>query len=517
MNLRMKLLSLIGICALAFIVFGLVSWTTINKVKINGDVYNRIAQEKDLIADILPPPEYLLESYLVIHQIIEETDDTKLKELMQKSKKLREEYDERHKYWTDNLPDSPLKTELIAASYKPAIEYFKIQDEQVIAAILRNDRDTARQIMRTSMKAQYEEHRLAIDRVVKIASDLLAKDEQNIKEVVNSRTSLLLILGIVIFITISICGFYMNYVSVNIIGRIKQISEGLCEGAQVVVSASSQIASSSQNLAEGASKQVVSLEETASSLEEMSSMTKQNADNAGQAKAMMGEARKIVGKVNHHMEQMATAIDEITKSSEETGKIIKTIDEIAFQTNLLALRSAEAAKNTSNLIENTIKAVRNGNQLTTETQQAFQENIAIATKIGHLVDEIATASSEQAHGIAQVNVAVTEMDKVTQGTAANAEESASASEELNAQAVQMKSYVEELSAVVGGSGNGKVSSGSLKYAGLQKVKAGLPREAYPGMPGNMKALPSDKAKNSNTRVVTPSQIIPLGDNEFKDF
>ena len=83
----MKLLSLIGLCALAFMVFGIVSWTTINKVKINGDAYNRIVQEKDLIADILPPPEYLVEAYLVIHQMIEETDETKLKELVQKSKK----------------------------------------------------------------------------------------------------------------------------------------------------------------------------------------------------------------------------------------------------------------------------------------------------------------------------------------------------------------------------------------------------------------------------------------------
>ena len=427
MSLRMKLLSLIGLCALAFIVFGLVSWTTIDKVKINGETYNRIVQEKDLIADVLPPPEYLVEAYLVIHQMIEETDDTKLKELVQKSKKLREEYDERHKYWADNLPDSPLKTELIEASYKPAIEYFKVQDEQVITAILKNDRDAARRLVRTTMKDRYEEHRLAIDKVVKMASDLLQKDEQGIKEVVNSRTSLLMTLGLVMFIIIFICGFFMNYVSVSIVGRIKRISEGLSEGAELVVSASSQIASASQNLADGASEQASSLEETSSSLEEMSSMTKQNADNANQAKAMMAEAHQIVDKVDHHMKEMAEAVTEITKSSEETGKIIKTIDEIAFQTNLLALnaaveaarageagagfavvadevrnlamRASEAAKNTSILIENTIKAVHKGNELTNATQEAFKENAAISRKIGQLVDEIATASEEQSHGI----------------------------------------------------------------------------------------------------------------------
>jgi methyl-accepting chemotaxis protein len=193
----------------------------------------------------------------------------------------------------------------------------------------------------------------------------------------------------------------------------------------------------------------------------------------------MAEAKNVVGKASGHMAEMGNAIQEITKTSEETSKIIKTIDEIAFQTNLLALnaaveaarageagagfavvagevrnlamRAAEAAKNTNNLIENTMKAVRSGTELTKKAQTAFTEVITSAGKVGELIDEIATASKEQANGISQVSIAVAEMNGVTQQTAANAEESASASEELNAQAQQMKSYVNDLSAVVNGS------------------------------------------------------------------
>ena len=219
------------------------------------------------------------------------------------------------------------------------------------------------------------------------------------------------------------------FLSLSITRRINRVVAGLTEGAGQVASAAAHVSASSQHLAEGTTEQAASLEETSSSLEEMSSMTKQNADHAGQAKAMMGDTRRIVEKVSGHMDEMSKAIVEIMKTSEETGKIIKTIDEIAFQTNLLALnaaveaarageagagfavvaeevrnlalQAAEAAKNTTTLIENTIKAVKNGNELTKMTQEAFEENITIAGKIGQLVDEIATASQEQANGISQ--------------------------------------------------------------------------------------------------------------------
>jgi methyl-accepting chemotaxis protein len=212
----------------------------------------------------------------------------------------------------------------------------------------------------------------------------------------------------------------------------------------------------------------------------MASMTKQTADNAGQAKTMMEEVRQTVENVDHHMTLMAEAIGEVTRSSEESGKIIKTIDEIAFQTNLLALnaaveaarageagagfavvasevrnlamRAAEAARSTSELIEKTLKSVQTGNELTVATQEAFRKNREIAEKIGHLVDEIAIASQEQAQGIAQVSKAVADMDRVTQQNAANAEESAAAAEDMNGEAVKMKTSVAELVTVVGQTG-----------------------------------------------------------------
>ena len=319
---------------------------------------------------------------------------------------------------------------------------------------------------------------------------------------------------------------------------INRVIEGLDQGANEIAAASTEVASASQSLAEGTTEQAASLEETSASLEEISSMTKQNADNANQARSMVREANQIVEKVTRHMTDMTGAIAEITRSSEETGKIIKTIDEIAFQTNLLALnaaveaarageagagfavvadevrnlamRASDAAKNTSNLIESTIKAVRNGNELTILTQQAFVENSDISKEIGQLVDEIATASEEQAQGISQVAQAVQEMDKVTHATAANAEESAAASEELSAQAEQMKRYVEDLGKVI--SGNPSGGSGQRSMASLARPdRNNTPRRA---------ALPAPKkmaGKTVGKKGTRPEQIIPMEDGDFKDF
>ena len=271
----------------------------------------------------------------------------------------------------------------------------------------------------------------------------------------------------------------------SIVKPINNVIAGISDGALQITAASSQVSSASKQLAEGSSEQAASLEETSSSMEELASMTKQNAESAKQAKAMMGEVQRIVENVNVNMLNMAEAIANVTDSSNETGKIIKTIDEIAFQTNLLALnaaveaarageagagfavvanevrnlamRAADAAKNTNDLIENTIKAVAHGNELTKLTQDTFKENIEISMKIGSLIDEIASASQEQSHGIEQINKAVAEMDRVTQQTAVNAEDSASASGEMYVQAEKLKHFVHDLSVLVDGRENNVVT------------------------------------------------------------
>ncbi|MDD5475012.1 MAG: methyl-accepting chemotaxis protein [Syntrophales bacterium] len=347
------------------------------------------------------------------------------------------------------------------------------------------------------------------------------------------RWNILIVSLVCIFVGILL----VTLLSRSITKPLNRAIEILSSGAEQVSAASREVASASQSLAEGASEQASGIEETSSSLEEMSSMTKQNSENSGQARSMMAEASDIVAKGNAHMNEMAGAIKEIIRSSEETGKIIKTIDEIAFQTNLLALnaaveaarageagagfavvadevrnlamRAGEAAKNTSDLIENTIKAVRKGSDLTELTQQSYKDNVEISGKVAELVNEIAAASEEQSQGIDQINRAVHEMDKVTQQNAANAEESASAAEEMNAQSEEMKIVVQELVAMAGGSGgNGLGSRRSLSFrrARSEKASGGNSETGKAALPEPGLRLP---AKQKRT--------IPLDDDEFRSF
>ena len=279
-----------------------------------------------------------------------------------------------------------------------------------------------------------------------------------------SNASTTMIIGLIIALVIGVIAAF--FIIRSITGPVNRIIAGLNEGSAQVASASGQVSSSSQSMAEGASQQAASIEETSSSMEEMSSMTKKNAENAGQADNLMKEANTVVAKANQSMGQLTQSMADISKASEETSKIIKTIDEIAFQTNLLALnaaveaarageagagfavvadevrnlamRASDAAKNTAALIEGTVKKVKDGSELVATTNSAFSQVAESSAKVGDIVSEIAEASKEQSSGIEQVNIAITEMDKVVQQNAANAEESASASEEMSAQAEQLK-------------------------------------------------------------------------------
>jgi len=304
------------------------------------------------------------------------------------------------------------------------------------------------------------------------------------------------------------------------IGRVlNQISSDLDDNAAQLSGSAGQITATSQSLAEGANEQAASLEETSSALEEMASMTKRNSEHARQANQLAKEARAAADKGVGDMQTMASAMEAIKVSSDDIAKIIKTIDEIAFQTNILALnaaveaaragesgmgfavvadevrnlaqRSAQAAKETAGKIEGAITKTGQGVGISSKVSQTLNDIVTKVRQVDELLSEVASASHEQTDGITQINTAVGQMDKVTQGNAAKAEESAAAAEELNAQSLVMKQSVNELLQLVGGGqpgpGGGAMPvkvAGKLKSDFTAPAKRAATQPAGGGRHGN---------------------------------
>jgi methyl-accepting chemotaxis protein len=333
---------------------------------------------------------------------------------------------------------------------------------------------------------------------------------------------------------------------------IRQVADALSAGAEQTAGAAGQVSSASQSLAEGASEQAASLEETSSSLEEMSSMTKRNAETANKVKEVGSEARKAGDLGVKDMTALVGAMDAIKTSSADIAKIIKTIDEIAFQTNILALnaaveaarageagagfavvadevrnlaqRCAQAAKETAGKIEDAVQKSAVGADISAKVAKSLEEIVGKARQVDEMAGEVAAASQEQSQGIAQVNTAVTQMDKVTQSNAANAEESAAAAEELTAQAESLKEAVSELLRLVDGQGRqagalAATASGS-RHAGVKRGVA-KPQKTIAAAGrgnGNGHTTVTSRSKSSEPALATASgrSEIPL-EGDFKDF
>ncbi len=257
----------------------------------------------------------------------------------------------------------------------------------------------------------------------------------------------------------------------SLIDKLNEIIGRINESADQVSSGSDQVSGGAQALSQGATEQASSVEELAATIHIISEQINENAANAHEANDRTNVAVSEMGSANDKMKELVGAMDEISASSDETQKIIKTIEDIAFQTNILALnaaveaaragaagkgfavvadevrnlagKSAEAAKNTTSLIENTVAAINKGNSLVTEVADKMSNAMEASNVVVDLNMKISEASKQSADSVTQVTVGIEQISSVVQTNSATAEESAAASEELSGQANMLKEMVSD--------------------------------------------------------------------------
>ena len=426
----------------------------------------------------------------------------------------------------------------LASVDQPLNEYTKLASELAKKAI----QDPA---AGESGMADFGKRFQDLERSMSTASGLIESRAEAIKASAEASKKL--------FLNFLFVGIGVSILLLNVVGWIVAKSiprsfmlliDRLAIGAAQIESASGHIASSSESLASSTTEQAASLEETSASLEEIASMTKNNAENSREAKDLTGAMREVADTGASDMDKMAHAMAAIKESSNNIAKIIKTIDEIAFQTNILALnaaveaarageagmgfavvaeevrnlalRSASAARETAEKIEDSIQKSSAGVQINAKVSLSLADIVSKARQADELVAQISIASNEQSQGIDQINSSVSQMDAMTQNNAAGAEESANVSADLRTQSTQLTQLVQELQTLVGGKSSGAKRSSKIKSP-LKTKKTQLASSRRVTESKTQSSKPANRAlTNKDSKSTAHRDAIPLED-EFQDF
>ena len=460
---------------------------------------------KDVVADILPPPMYLIELRLVLSQAVEGTIDGA--EAKKQFDRLVSEYEQRVVYWTQNPPYG-LEQQLLGRQHEGGQKFIAAARSQVIDKLQAGAAEAARDNLK-QVHGLYLEHRVGVDETVAVGNKFAAAS-MTAFDATHSRSGKIA-LGVAAAAIALVLLFYrlvLRSIQMPVDGctrlarqiangdltpsdatepkrkdSIGEMEKALCDmkdnlarivdgvrgNAEGVAAASAQIAQGNNDLSSRTEEQASALEETAASMEELSSTVKQNAENAKQANQLALGASSVAIKGGEVVGQVVDTMKGINDSSKKIADIISVIDGIAFQTNILALnaaveaarageqgrgfavvasevrslagRSAEAAKEIKTLISASVEQVARGTVLVDRAGVTMTEVVSSIKRVTDIMGEISAASTEQSTGVAQVGEAVTQMDQATQQNAALVEQSAAAAESLKGQAQQLVSAV----------------------------------------------------------------------------
>ncbi len=538
LRLSMRLILLLGVFAVGFVCFATVSFVVLKHVQVNGPIYSQIVQNKDLVADILPPPEYIIESYLVTLQMQSEPDALLLQGMAKRCGQLHEEYLERHQLWVNELEEGPMKDWLVNKSYEPAIAFYKVCNEQFLPTLLAGQREESAKILEQQLKPLYNQHRAAIDEVVKLANEQLGQQEANARSTVSANTLYLSVIASLCLLGSAVFAWLVTRSILRpmklIIHRVRDIAEGegdltkrvdidshdeigtlaqlinrfiqklqeligdVSASAHEVATTATQIAASGEQMAAAIKQQSQqagqissAVEQLSASVTEVARKSSEASGNAEQSGSAAAEGGRIVQEtidgmksINEAVSSSSVSVQALGRRGEQIGQIIEVINDIADQTNLLALNAAiEAARagehgkgfavvadEVRKLADRTTKATGEVSEsitaIQTETTQAVQRmnhgteqvktGVEHATEAGLSLQQIVSSTSDVANMIQSIAAAVEQQSAASEQITQNIEtislvsrQSSDGAEQTAQAALQMSQKAEHLLQIVG--------------------------------------------------------------------